>query len=112
MKQYTTYVGLDVHARSIKASAIDVKTGEVFSHSFVNCPSAGDVAAWLYTLPQPIYCAYESGCTGFHLARQLCRLGFACDVIAVSTLPRSSKDKKQKRDNYDVESELGSVQTK
>ena len=96
MRKYTTYVGMDVHARSIEASAIDVETGEVFGRSFTGCPTAADVAEWLGTLPQPLYCAYESGCTGFVLARGLRELGFDCDVIAVSTLPKSAKDKKQK----------------
>ncbi len=102
MRKYTTYVGMDVHARSIEASAIDVGTGEVFNRSFGNCPGAADVAGWLAALPQPVYCAYESGCTGFVLARGLRGLGFDCDVIAVSTLPRSTKDRKQKCDRLDA----------
>ena len=102
MHKYTTYVGMDVHARSIEASAIDVETGEVFNRSFHDCPQAGDVAEWLAALPQPLYCAYESGCTGFVLARGLRDLGYDCDVIAVSTLPKSTKDKKQKCDKLDA----------
>ncbi len=102
MRKYTTYAGMDVHARSIEASAVDVETGEVFSRSFRNCPAAAEVAEWLGTLPQPVYCAYESGCTGFTLARGLRALGYDCDVIAVSTLPRSTKDKKQKCDRLDA----------
>lgn len=102
MRNYTTYVGMDVHARSIQASAIDVTSGEVFSRSFAGCPTAADVAGWLATLPQPVYCAYESGCTGFVLARGLRGLGYDCDVIAVSTLPRSAKDRKQKCDRLDA----------
>ena len=102
MKNYTTYVGMDVHARSIQASAVDVTTGEVRNRSFGGCPQAGDVAEWLSTLPQPVYCAYESGCTGFVLARGLRELGYDCDVIAVSTLPKSAKDRKQKCDKLDA----------
>ena len=102
MKNYTTYAGMDVHARSIEASAIDVKTGEVFNRSFGGCPTAADVAEWLGGLPQPVYCAYESGCTGFVLARGLRDLGYDCDVIAVSTMPRSDKDRKQKCDKLDA----------
>ena len=102
MRKYTTYVGMDVHARSIDASAIDVTTGETWSKTFSNCPAAAEVAEWFSTLPQPLYSAYESGCTGFVLARGLRGLGFDCDVIAVSTLPRSAKDKKQKCDKLDA----------
>ena len=102
MGKYTTYVGMDVHARSIAASAVDVETGEEFSRSFAGCPTPADVAEWLGGLPQPVYCAYESGCTGFALARGLRGLGFDCDVIAVSTLARSSKDRRQKCDRLDA----------
>ena len=102
MRNYTTYVGMDVHARSIQASAVVVETGEVSNRSFGGCPQAADVAEWLATLPQPVYCAYESGCTGFVLARGLRALGYDCDVIAVSTLPRSQKDRAQKCDRNDA----------
>ena len=102
MDKYTTYVGMDVHARSITARAMVEETGETRSKRFANCPSAEEVASWLSGLPQPVYCAYESGCTGTHLARDLRDLGFYCDVIAVSTLARSSKDRKGKCDKHDA----------
>ncbi len=102
MDKYTTYVGMDVHARSITARAMAKETGETFSSRFTDCPSAEEVAEWLSSLPQPVYCAYESGCTGTHLARDLRALGYDCDVIAVSTLARSSKDKKAKCDKHDA----------
>jgi len=55
MRKYTTYVGMDVHARSIDASAIDVTTGETRARTFDNCPTAANVAEWLGTLPGPVY---------------------------------------------------------
>ena len=109
MDKYTTYVGMDVHARSITARAMVKETGETFSKRFTNCPSAEEVASWLSSLPQPIYCAYESGCTGTHLARDLRELGFDCDVIAVSTLARSNKDKKGKCDKHDAKAILREI---
>ena len=102
MGNYTTYVGMDVHARSIDCSAVDVVTGEVFRRAFTGNPDASEVAEWVRSLPQPAYCAYESGCTGFHLCRDLRGLGVACDVIAVSTLARSTKDRKGKCDKRDA----------
>lgn len=99
---YSTFVGMDVHARSISASGICPKTGEHFSHRFTDCPAPSQVAEWLFSLPQPLYCAYESGCCGFSLARELRQLGIDCDVIAVSTLPRSVKDKQRKCDKLDA----------
>lgn len=75
MDKYTTYVGMDVHARSITARAMVKETGETFSKRLSDCPGAEDVASWLSSLPQPAYCAYESGCTGTQLARNLRALG-------------------------------------
>ena len=102
MDKYTTYVGMDVHARSITLRAMVKETGETRSARLGDCPGAEEVASWLSGLPQPVYCAYEAGCTGTHLARELRELGYACDVIAVSTLARSSKDRKGKCDKHDA----------
>jgi len=47
-----TYVGLDVHARSTHAAAIDVVTGELRRARFG--ASSEEVIAWLGALPQPL----------------------------------------------------------
>ena len=109
MSNYTTRAGMDVHARSITIQALVVETGETARRVLTGNPSAGEVAEWLGTLPQPVYCAYESGCTGFHLARELRELGIDCDVIAVSTLPRSTKDKHGKCDRLDARAILREI---
>ena len=62
MNEYTTYVGMDAHARSITCKGLDVTTGERFDKTFVDCPSAEVLYGWLKDLPQPrpsasIYCA-------------------------------------------------------
>ena len=56
MLNTTTFVGLDVHARSIKAVALDAMTGEVRSATFAY--DAAAVAEWvgsLTTLPQSAF---------------------------------------------------------
>ena len=108
-KKFSTLVGMDVHARSITCSALVVETGEIISRKLSGSPRAGDVSAWLSTLPQPVYCAYESGCTAFELARGLREMGHACDVIAVSTLAKSPKDKGQKCDKRDSRAILSAI---
>ena len=45
MLDTTTFVGLDVHARSIKAVSLDVMTGEVRCATFGY--DAGAVAEWV-----------------------------------------------------------------
>jgi len=70
-----TSVGLDVHARSIVAATIDGVTEEVFKARLT--PSDGEVLDWIGRLPGPCAVAYESGPTGFGLARTLLAAGVA-----------------------------------
>lgn len=109
MGKYTTYVGMDVHARSITAVSLNLKTGVTSKKHFGSDERSADVALWLSSLDQPLYCAYESGCTGFHLARDLREFGYDCDVIAVSTLARSTKDKQGKCDKLDARAILREI---
>ena len=66
MLNTTTFVGLDVHARSIKAVALDAMTGEVRSATFAY--DAAAVAEWVGSLDPAAKCVYESGVTGFDWA--------------------------------------------
>lgn len=102
MNKYSTLVGMDVHARTITCVALITETGEYKQRKFNDCPTVGDIALWLSSFPQPVYCAYESGCTAYTLCRELRELGYDCDIIAISTLPRSTKDKQQKCDKLDA----------
>lgn len=102
MGNYTTYVGMDVHARSITAKSLVLETGETSTKVFKAGYCAADIAQWASKFPMPVYFAYESGCTGTVLARNLRELGYACDVIAVSTLSFSTKDKQRKCDKVDA----------
>jgi transposase len=100
---YRTYIGLDVHARTVSASGIDLMTGEIKKKRFDQCPGASDIATWIQaSFEGPYYAAYESGCTGFHLARQLRIMGIASDVIAVSSIARSDNERKRKNDLKDA----------
>jgi transposase len=95
-----TWVGLDVHARSTDASAIDVVTGELSRARF----GAGseDVVAWLSELRAPVRVVYEAGPTGFALYRAACAAGIAIEVIAPSKTARPSGDR-VKNDRKDAE---------
>ena len=86
-----TSVGLDVHARSVVATAIDTTTGELFKERLV--PSNEVVLEWLSRLPGPIAVTYEAGPTGFGLARALVAAGIRCDVAAPSKLSRPGGDR-------------------
>ncbi len=64
-----TSVGLDVHARSVAAAAIDGVTGELVQAKLT--PSHEHVRSWIDDLPGPVAVAYEAGPTGFGLSRSL-----------------------------------------
>ena len=66
-----SWVGLDVHARSVVAGVIDVESGEVRS---LRVPQGSEATvAWLKTLPAPVRVVYEAGPTGYGLARAWAR---------------------------------------
>ena len=95
-----TYVGLDVHARSTHAAAVDVRSGELRRARF-----GGGVAeplAWILSLPGPVHACYEAGPTGYVLYWQLTQMGVACEVIAPSLIPTKAGDR-VKTDRRDAE---------
>jgi len=86
-----TWVGLDVHARSTHAAAIDRGSGELTRARFG--VGSKEVVAWLSALPQPIHGCYEAGPTGYALYRAAQAAGLDLDVVAPSKTPRASGDR-------------------
>src|SRR3954447_145231 len=86
-----TSVGLDVHARSVSAAAIDGVTGELIRQRLVPDPAV--ILDWLRALPGPVAVTYEAGPTGFGLARALTGAGIRCQVAAPSKINRPSGDR-------------------
>ena len=86
-----TSVGLDVHATSVVAAAIDAETGELFRSRLT--PAYEHVRGWIQQLPGPVAVTYEAGPTGFGLYRDLIAAGIRCEVAAPSKLQRPSGDR-------------------
>ena len=86
-----TSVGLDVHALSVVAHAVDEETGRVERARL--CPDHGEIVAWLHRLRAPVRVAYEAGPTGFGLARALADAQIDCVVAAPSKLIRPAGDR-------------------
>lgn len=86
-----TSVGLDVHALSVVAHAVDEESGRVERARL--CPDHGEILAWLHQLRGPVRVAYEAGPTGFGLARALADAEIDCVVAAPSKLIRPSGDR-------------------
>lgn len=97
---HVTSIGLDVHARSVAAAAFNPFTGEVVRRSFGT--DASEIAEWALGFEDPRAC-YESGPTGFHMARELRALGLDCAVAAVSKMQRPAADARRKNDRRDAE---------
>ena len=86
-----TSVGLDVHARSVVAAAIDGVTGELSQTRLT--PSHKHIRSWVQDLPGPVAVTYEAGPTGFGLHRVLTAAGIRCEVAAPSKLQKPSGDR-------------------
>jgi transposase len=94
-----SWVGLDVHARSVVAGVIDGGSGEVRS---LRLPPGGEATvAWLQTLPAPVRVVYEAGPTGYRLARACAAAGISCVVAAPSRV--SAAADRVKTDRRDAE---------
>jgi hypothetical protein len=73
-----TSVGLDLHARSVVAAAIDRVTGEMFRARLT--PGNDDVLGWVRELPGPPAVVYEAGPIGFGLSRAFTTTGIRCEI--------------------------------
>jgi transposase len=98
MFQTMTWVGLDVHARSVHAAVVDAQTGELRRARMGG--GTDEVMRFLGSLRGPVCAAYEAGPTGFGLARAAIDAGIGMIVIAPSKTPRVAADrvKTDKRD--------------
>lgn len=90
MEKGTTYVGMDVHKRSI---AICVRWRGVAVPEERRVPhERRAIARWVRGMkrkaPGPIRCAYEAGPCGYGLQRALLAEGIECQVVAPSLIPR------------------------
>jgi transposase len=86
----TTFIGLDVHKRSVVVAVRQPGRRRVQEETLPNEPRA--IARWskrwLDESQGRLRCAYEAGACGYALQRQLEQLGVTCEVIAPSLVPR------------------------
>jgi transposase len=100
MAKVRSWVGLDVHARSVLAVTIDGESGELSSRRLSGVTA--DVVEFCFSLPGPTRAAYEAGPTGYGLSRALTTAGMGCVVAAPGKIERPSGDK-VKTDQRDAE---------
>lgn len=95
-----TWVGMDVHARSTHAAAIDVMSGELTRVRFGR--GVEGPVGWLAGLAGPVRGCYEAGPTGYGLQRAAVAAGVEVAVVAPGKTPRGSADR-VKTDRKDAE---------
>jgi transposase len=100
MAKVRSWVGLDVHARSVLAVTIDGESGELRARKLSGITS--DVVEFCGSLPGPTRAAYEAGPTGYGLARAMHAAGMGCVVAAPGKIERPAGDK-VKTDQRDAE---------
>jgi transposase len=108
--KYASYIAIDQHARSVTMRGLDLVTGETKTAHITDCPTATQIIDWAVSWASgPVYFAYESGPCGHQLAREIRALGHDCDMIAVSSIAKSSEDRSIKDDKRDARRLLGEI---
>ena len=100
MVQTMTWVGLDVHARSVRAAVVDAETGELRRARVGG--DAAEIVRFLCSLRGPVRVVYEAGPTGFGLARAAAAAGVEMMMVAPGKTPRAAADR-VKTDQRDAE---------
>jgi transposase len=100
MAKVRSWVGLDVHARSVLAVMFDGESGELGVRRLSGVTS--EVVAFCAALPGPTRVAYEAGPTGYGLARAVHAAGVECVIAAPGKIERPAGDK-VKTDQRDAE---------
>lgn len=95
MKEFSKYVGMDVHKATIAVSVAEAGGGEIrYLGEIGNTPKA--IAKLVKQLrkgeAQLSFC-YEAGPCGYGVHRQLTALGWDCQVVAPSLIPRKAGDR-------------------
>lgn len=95
MGEFSKYVGLDVHKATIAVSVAEANGGEIrYLGEIANTPEA--IAKLVKQLrkgeAQLSFC-YEAGPCGYGIHRQLTELGWDCQVVAPSLIPRKAGER-------------------
>ena len=95
MKEYTKFIGLDVHKATIAVGVAEANGGEVRYHGEI--PNTTEAVAKLVKQLRKgnanLSFCYEAGPCGYGIHRQITELGWACQVVAPSLIPKKAGDR-------------------
>ena len=95
MKKFSKYVELDVHKDTIAASVAEADGGEVRYHGEIaHLPAAIEkLVRQLRKDDASLSFCYEAGPCGYGIHRQLTELGWDCQVVVPSLIPKKAGDR-------------------
>lgn len=95
MEKSTKYVGLDVHKETIAVSVALANGGEVrYVGEIANTvPAVEKLVKQLRKEGADLRFCYEAGPCGYGLYRQLSEMGWDCQVVAPSLIPKKAGDR-------------------
>ena len=95
MKDFTKYVAMDTHKKTIAVSIAEASGGEVrYYGEIANTPEAVEkMVRQLRKGDATLSFCYEAGPCGYELHRQLTDLGWDCLVVAPSLIPKKAGDR-------------------
>ena len=106
MREFSKYVGLDVHKETIAVSVAEANGGEVrYLGEVANTPEAVEkLVKQLRKGGADLSFCYEAGPCGYGIHRQLTDLGWECEVVAPSLIPKKAGDrvKTDRRDSLSL----------
>jgi transposase len=106
MKEFSKYVGMDVHKDTIAVAVAEAQGGEVrYLGEIANSPEAiTKLVKQLRKGDAQLSFCYEAGPCGYGIHRQLTDLGWECQVVAPSLIPKKAGDrvKTDRRDSLSL----------
>jgi transposase len=106
VKEFNKYIGLDVHKETIAVSVVEANGGEVrYVGEIANTPEAMEkLVRQLRKGGANLSFCYEAGPCGYGIHRQLTDLGWECQVVAPSLIPKKAGDrvKTDRRDSLSL----------